>query len=315
MLLLNIEQLKYIIEIYDTGSITAASKRLHVSQPNISQSIMNLEKELDIKLFERSRSGAQATDIGLLFVEKAKVILAHFDDLQNIAQIKNNSLIGSISLITIPIISLTILSKTLGSFKDKYPGVKMEVSEDGSQHTIDCVIDGTIDIGVVTLRSDMECDPRINFEPLLTSKTIAYVGKNSPLANKVEIELSEIINYPLVLFNERYSTSNHLRHLLKKYGTPNILFTSSNSDAMRKVIAESTAIGFYSDISLKTDPYILSKEIIPLRIKSESNVYSTYGIITKKQSFRPVLIQKLIEEIKIQAEQFKMIHELPDYSK
>ncbi|WP_153731792.1 LysR family transcriptional regulator [Sporosarcina obsidiansis] len=312
---MNIEQLKYIVEIFDTGSITAASKKLHVSQPNISQSIINLEKELNIKLFERSRTGAHATDLGVLFIEKSKVILDHLDDLQNIAQIENDSLNGTLSLMIIPIISISILSKTLNSFKSKYPGVQFEVTEDGSHHILKCVIEGIADIGIITLRSDMECDSRVHFEPLFTSKTIAYVGKNSPLADKKEISLSEVIDYPLVLFNERYSTSNHLRHLLQKYGTPNILFSSSNSDAMRNVIAESTAIGFYSDISLKTDPFIMNKDIIPLRIRSTTDVYSIYGIITRKQSFRSLLIQKFIDELKMQAELFKQLHDLPDYSK
>lgn len=312
---MNIEQLRYIVEVIETGSITAASKNLHVSQPNISQSIIKLEKELNIKLLERSRMGAKPTEVGVLFVKKAKNILQQIEDLTHIAQIENSSLSGTLSLIAIPIISLTILSSTLGQFKDKYPGVQIEVSEDGSQHATDRVLSGKVDIGIISLRSNMECDPRLTFEPLFTSKTIAYVGKNSPLATKKEISLKEIIEYPLVLFNERYSMSNHLRYLLKQYGTPNILFSSSNSDAMRKVIAESMAIGFYSDISLKTDIYIQNNEIVPIRIKDESKVYSTYGIITKNESFRSVLTQKFIDELKFQADQFKMKYELPDYSK
>jgi DNA-binding transcriptional LysR family regulator len=54
---MRLEQLQYVIEIADSGSISAAAERLHVSQPSISQSIASLERELNTKIFKRSRLG------------------------------------------------------------------------------------------------------------------------------------------------------------------------------------------------------------------------------------------------------------------
>ena len=61
---MRLEQLYYIVEIADTGSFTASSERLFVSQPSISQSVNALEKELDVTIFKRSRSGAIPTEAG-----------------------------------------------------------------------------------------------------------------------------------------------------------------------------------------------------------------------------------------------------------
>lgn len=312
---MNLDQIKYIVKIAETGSISTAAKQLHVSQPNVSQAILSLEKEMNIKIFRRSRLGANPTDVGKVFIEKCKIILKHVNDLNKIAQVESNILRGSLMVIAIPIIGLTFLPKALGIYKNHFPEVQIEVFEDGSKHGIECVVKGTADLGIITLRSNLPSDPRVTFEPLITSRTIAYVGKHSPLARKKVISLEEIIEHPIVLFNERYSSNNFMREALEEYGKPNILFTSGNSDAMRKVIAESLAIGFYSDISLKMDPYILNKHIVPIRIKEEEDVYSTYGVITKKNSPQNIIVKKFIEELKIQAELFKRMHNLPDYSK
>lgn len=312
---MNLEQLKYIVEIADTGSISAAAKKMNVSQPNISQSLLSLENELNIKIYSRTRIGAHPTESGKVFIEKAKIILKHINDLKKIAQVENTSLKGNLTLMTIPIIGLTFLPKTLSIFKSQYPDVQIEVYEDGSRRGTDQVLEGKVDLSIVSQRSNNTYEPRVLFEPLLTSKTIAYVGRLSPLANKKVISLKEIIKYPVVLFNEHYSSNNFMRTALEQYGKPDILFTSGNSEAMKKVIADSLAIAFYSDISLKMDPYVLSNQIVPIRIKEEEQIYSTYGVVTKKKSFQSIIAQKFVEELKLQAELFRKLHNLPDYSK
>lgn len=312
---MNLEQLKYIVEISESGSISAAAKKLHVSQPNISQAILGLEKEFNIKIFKRSRLGAHPTEVGKLFIEKAKKILKDINDLNAIAQVENTALKGNLAVVTIPIIGLTFLPQTLNIFKAKYPDVQIEVYEDGSKRGIELVLEGKADLAIISQRSNVPNDPRVSFEPLLTSKTIAYVGKQSPLVNKKSISIKEIIKYPIVLFNEHYISNDFMKNSLEKYGRPNILFTSGNSEVMKKVVAESLAIAFYSNISLKMDPYVLSNQIVPIRIKEEEQIYSSYGVATKNKPYQSIIAKKFLEELKSQAEAFKKIHSLTDYSK
>lgn len=80
------------------------------------------------------------------------------------------------------------------------------------------------------------------------------------------------------------------------------------------MIADSLAIGFYSNISLRLDPYGLSNQIVPIYIKEEEQIYSTYGIVTKKKPYQSIIAQKFVEELKLQAELYKKLHNLPDYS-
>lgn len=73
---MHFEQLQYITEIGKLGSITAAAEKLHVSPPAISKSIANLEKELDIQIFKRSKTGMIPTHQGKAIIKKAFEVLS-----------------------------------------------------------------------------------------------------------------------------------------------------------------------------------------------------------------------------------------------
>jgi DNA-binding transcriptional LysR family regulator len=303
---MRLDQLQYIIEIHDSGSISVAAERLHVSQPTISQSVISLEKELNTKIFNRTRMGVHPTEPGKLIIEKSREIMNKVNDLNNIAKSQSTVIEGSISVSSVPSMCMALIPKTLGSFKNYYPQVDIEVSEMGSKLVMQQVLEGKVDLGLISIRDNkLEEDNKVIFEPMLVSKVLLCVGKDSPLANKKEVSLNEIISYPIVSFNSKYNMNTYMFSLLEKHGKPNILITSENSEATKKVIVENLAVGFYTDISLKNDPYITSGQILPIKIKECKNSYSTLGILYKKNSHLPIAVKKLIEELRIHAKLFR----------
>ena len=78
---MNLNQLKYAIEVDKQQSISSAARALFVSQPGVSAAIRDLEEELHITIFERLKTGVQTTCAGRLFIEEAKKIVTQADDL------------------------------------------------------------------------------------------------------------------------------------------------------------------------------------------------------------------------------------------
>lgn len=72
---MHIEQLEYIVEVTKTGSLSVASKNLHITQSALSQSIKQLEAEIGVKIFRRSSQGTIPTDEGKILIQKAKEVL------------------------------------------------------------------------------------------------------------------------------------------------------------------------------------------------------------------------------------------------
>ncbi|WP_067726512.1 LysR family transcriptional regulator [Oceanobacillus damuensis] len=310
---MRIEQLQRLVEIADTGSISNAAEKLYTSQPNISQSIANLEKELNVKIFVRTRLGSIPTETGKLVIKKARAIVNQIKDLQNIEH--DYRLTGTLTIVSIPTFVLTILPKTLNVFKKRYPDVEITVLEDGTKHAIDAIRNDKADLALASLSYLKDEEPGLNFDPLFTNKTIAYVGSDFPLVHQKSITLEEAIQFPLVIFNKNYSSNYIIRNLIERFGEPNILFSSGNSETMKKIIAESNAIGFYAEISCKTDPYVLSRKIFPIPIKDDDiTLYSKHGIFTKKDIYLSTLARKFMDELRIQSMDFKLLYNLPNYS-
>ncbi|WP_248923863.1 LysR family transcriptional regulator [Paenibacillus hamazuiensis] len=309
---MRLDQLQYLVEVSDCGSITIAAERLHVSQPNVSQSIASLEEELKTTIFIRSRSGAKPTEAGKAIIDRAREILNQVAELKKAARTQDSELTGTISIATIPSMCMTLLPKTLAVFKSKFPKVQIEIIEAGSIKAKDSVLNGEVELGLVSRRqpSDFD-DAKLQFEPLLIGETMACVSKYFALSSKKNISLEEIIKHPIVIFNQEYRMNSYILTRLKQYGEPNILFTASNPESLKKVIAEGLAIGFYADFALKTDPYVNNGDIIPLPI-AEQQMNTLFGVLRKKNKHLTPASEEFISELRAQAVHFKRIYNLAD---
>ena len=83
---MNIDQLQYIIEVSEQGTIAKAAEKLHVSHSAISQAITSLESELDITIFNRSRSGSKCTAEGKAVIKLSLEIMNKLKELKNLGQ-------------------------------------------------------------------------------------------------------------------------------------------------------------------------------------------------------------------------------------
>src|SRR6266853_98590 len=72
---MELHQLRYFLAVADTGNFTRASERSHVTQPSLSQQVLNLESEVGHKLFHRLGRKAVLTEAGITFIERARRIL------------------------------------------------------------------------------------------------------------------------------------------------------------------------------------------------------------------------------------------------
>lgn len=305
---MKLEQLRYIVEIADSQSITVAAKKLHVSQPNVTQSVANLEGELEVIIFKRTRFGSVPTEDGKKVIDNARSILSQMNDIKFIGKENNKSLMETISIGAVPSSCMTILPMTLSVLKNKYPNINMEIEEGGSMKIIKQVLNNDINIGIVSRRNMKDFSGDLVFEPLLSGRVVACVGKTHSYAGKKNISFREIIQHPIVIFNKEYRMNSFILNLLEQYGKPRILLTTGNTEVLKRVILEGIAIGFYPNIALKNDLYIDSGHIIPLEIKDKvmdnQNSDTVFGIIYPKKSYLSIATKKVIEEIKIQTEIF-----------
>ncbi|HGA1297669.1 TPA: LysR family transcriptional regulator, partial [Streptococcus suis] len=81
---MNIQQLRYVVAIANSGTFREAAEKMYVSQPSLSISIRDLEKELGFQIFSRTSSGTFLTQKGMEFYEKAQALVKGFDQFEHL---------------------------------------------------------------------------------------------------------------------------------------------------------------------------------------------------------------------------------------
>jgi len=268
---MHFEQLEYVIEVAQKGSITRAAEALHVSHSAISQAISQLETEIGVTIFYRSRSGSVLTDEGREAVKLAYEILFKRKELIELGQ-KSNMLKGDLKISASSIFFTSLLPRILYSFKLKYPYVQITINEDEVENIIESVRDNKVDIGLIAGPDHLveEISHILSYRLLHRSRFMVCAGKNMDIAYSRKVTPGELARYPLVIRNDK-NTRNLVKTLAAKSGTGkmNVLFYSNNNDVIRNVIANNLALGIYTDFWLDHDPLVKSGAIVPVPLEAE----------------------------------------------
>ncbi len=272
---MRIEQLRYLVEVARSGSITLAAEKLHLSQPNISNSIAALENEIGLAIFTRTRAGTQPTSAGHNLIQLAEDILMKWDQFAEAARL-NSALINERLVIGATFGACTsFLPKLLTSYSERYPFVDLEIIESRPLEIEERLLAGEWDLGLIGTPEEMSFKNLVA-ERFLKCRIMACVGGKSPLANKESLSMDEIIQHPII------GTSEHMKEELQYYGTIREIFHSKHSEVSKRVISEGLGIGFYLDISLKNDPYVMTGHIVPIPLHVEHSV-EFYWLHAKKK--------------------------------
>ncbi len=265
---MNFEQMEYIKEIVNTKSISLAAQNLHISQSAISQSLFQLEKELEVKLFKRSRMGTIPTEDGRNIIRKALEIVRKVDEIKTEAQIINSSLKGELKIAFSPSALAGFLPYALSSFKRDFPQIKINLIETYRNTIIEKINNNIIDLGFIPVNkhTKKEALANVNFKYLDYGGEMKIIlSKNSPLAYGDAVSIEDLFNYPIVIYSSEFC-EKVLKPLKKKNISINVLFTTTNSELIKKTVAEGLAFSILPSSMLRDDPYVESQRIIPISL-------------------------------------------------
>lgn len=302
---MRIEQLIYITEIEKSGSIAITSKRLHLSPQNISQAIKNLEEELGVKIFDRSRTGLEPTFEGQILIKKAEGILNNIEDFKQEAKKHSAKADESLTISAFYSLCRTIVPQTIAVFKEKFPLVKLEINEALVPYQVQSdVLNGEAHIGLTVLTPSLvEINPILTLSHILDSPLYVYFRKNSELTTKNSISTKDLIKYPIVA-NVRDSEIDKYKEKLQKYGKPNFLFVSTSSDIKKLMVLQGLAIGFESALSISSDIHVQEGDLIAAPVTDIEEPLSFYSIHLKNKRLS-LLAKEFLKELQRQAELFK----------
>lgn len=209
---MTLQQLKYIIAIAESGSINSAASKLLISQPSLSKSVLDLEKEMGITIFYRNNRGIYLSEEGSKFLSYARQVVEQADLLEQ-QFLHKETVKRAFS------ISAQHYSFVVNAFVDlvkEYDNNKYEFTLRESK-TFDIIEDVRTfrsELGVlflshfnrdVILRLIDSAD--LKFTPLFTAKPHVFVSRNNPLANKKKVTLKDLKAYPRLTYEQGINNS------------------------------------------------------------------------------------------------------------
>jgi LysR family hydrogen peroxide-inducible transcriptional activator len=196
---MTLTQLEYVLAVNKFRHFGKAAKSCFVTQPTLSMQVQKLEDELEIILFDRSKSPILPTSEGELIIEQAKAVVREQKRIFDLVQRARDELAGDFRMAVIPTLSTYILPLFLKSFVEKYPNVNLFIEECKTEEIVTLLAADEIDVGLlVTPLHDTSLIERVlYYEPFYL-----FVAPNHPLCRKKKIRQADIRLAEIWLLNK-----------------------------------------------------------------------------------------------------------------
>lgn len=240
---MNLKQAQYVKTIAECGSITAAAKRLFVSQPSLSQMLRQLEQETGLPIFDRSTSPMRLTYAGEKYLHAAERILAANAELDSQLREIRHEHAGRLRLGISVTRAMQVMPLVMPIFQQQYPNVSLQMTESGSANLEEMLRGGSIDLAFAALEST---SPSLAYE-LLEQETIGVLaGRDAAITrqnpNGTALPLEAFRRERFVSLTKGHSSRITQDKLFRKYGlTPSILLETDALEVGRRVALEAGA--------------------------------------------------------------------------
>lgn len=222
---MEIRVLNYFLMVAREENITHAAELLNITQPTLSRQMIQLEEELGVTLFHRSKHRIILTEDGMLLRRRAEEIVALAEKTAEDLKHKPSQLTGTISIGSGELKSSQFLAELIASFHQEHPQVKFEIYSGNSDNIKERIDRGLLDLGLLVEPVDIS---KYNFARTpFKERWGIFVNESSELAKKDAVTPEELAEYPLIL-PQREIQQNELLNWFGEYAESLNLIASGN---------------------------------------------------------------------------------------
>jgi DNA-binding transcriptional LysR family regulator len=281
--MVQLQQLIYFQEVVKMKSMNKAAEQLFTTQSNLSKSIKNLEKQLQITLFERNNKGVQLTEEGKKLLQYAKTVMRQLELIEHIAEEENKRYL---SISAYPVVTMAYFVRKYYE-TNKEGSVEILLNEQRMDKVLSDVAEQISEIGIIQYNQvqEKEVYRRLKAKNLELCKLAqdtwyANIGPNNPLYEKDIVTMDELLQYPILRARDDYFSS--LSYYVEIDGHQLTEFTKSifinNGATLIKLLQDSEGVRFGPGLS-KVDYEKFGIKSIPIK---NCDVHITVAWIKRK---------------------------------
>jgi DNA-binding transcriptional LysR family regulator len=192
---MELRQLRYLVAIDDAGNLSRAAERLFVSQPALSYALRTLERELDVRLFERHAGGMTATPAGREIIVESRRTIAQADRVTAAAERYRRGMAGLVRVGFEASGAGELTTRARAEFARRHPGVRVEPKRFDWGQEAAALRDGRVDVAFVWLPADLT---GMRSEIVHVERRVAGLPRAHALAGRDGISVLEVNDEPLM---------------------------------------------------------------------------------------------------------------------
>ena len=275
---LDLQSVRIVRAIAESGSITGAARALGYSQPAISQHLQRTEARLGIPLVTRVGRSVRLTEAGSLLARHALTITSALDaaegELADLAGLRT----GTVRLAAFPTASGTIVPRLLARMNELHPGIRITYIEAQPPEAVAMLREGSIDLAVTFSYPGDRADPHrdsasgLVLETLFTEEMVAVIPSDHPLAAGGTVDMRQLADERWIAGCPR--CRGHLLAVCEVAGfVPAITFETDNASAVLSMVASGLGVAMLPRLALATATVPAGAVIRPHSPKSERSIH------------------------------------------
>jgi DNA-binding transcriptional LysR family regulator len=197
---MELRHLRYFCAVAEDQSFTLAAKRLHVSQSGVSGQVRDLEREIGVRLLQRTPREVSLTPEGAVFLREAREILRHSERAVDLALRASRGQFGKLAIGLCGPATAPFLPRLIRDFKKSQPGVNVSLKDLDPMHQPEALGQGVIDVGF-TRSIPPQFRPLLQSDVLFSEPLVVVLPKGHALANEKAIYLAQLASDRFVLYS------------------------------------------------------------------------------------------------------------------
>jgi LysR family transcriptional regulator, transcription activator of glutamate synthase operon len=286
---MELRELRTLMTLAELGSITRTGEKLHLSAAAIHKQLKVLEDELSVRLYEKAGRQLRLTQAAEILLPHVKNLLAQYDAALGALNEWKGLKSGSVRIGTGPTMSSYILPSLLGEFRRRFPEVELFVETGNTQHLLDCLDKGLLDLTFL-VSSELLEDPGLLVE---ANWDFEFVLVSSAKGRLRRVPLADLQKSPFILYKKGSIFENLIdRYFVENRFRPRVIMRFDNPEAIKAMIRSRLGISMLPLWAVDAD---LKNKTLSLIRQYEPPLCAKIALVTRKLSHVPQPVAAFME--------------------
>ncbi|WP_432001529.1 LysR family transcriptional regulator [Streptomyces sioyaensis] len=274
---MELQQMRYVVAVAETGGFTRAAERCHVVQSALSHQIARLEKELGARLFDRTSRSVRLTAAGEAFVPVARQALQAAERARAEVAAATGEVRGRLAVGAISTVGAVDLARELGDFHTRYPQVQISLLMDMTEPLVESVRDGALDVAFIGMVPTARTTG-VREKELARSELVAVVPPDHPLAGREWTTLARVARENFVDYMAGSAARRQRDDAFRAAGLDSeVAFEVTSVDFLAQLVRAGLGIGMVPEPTASGLPGLRTVRVRPAPERTERVVWSAQG--------------------------------------